>query len=138
MKAAYERPVMYIEEFVANQSVADCGDVSQSIDFECFRGPQNDTRSVFNTGVEGCYHVPVYYDGVTTVHSSYKTRTYSGASGVYAYCTSRNGNGYYSDGWEQSGSTLNHKTGYRGDTHNQNYHCMAVAVYGNKEEFGNS
>ena len=132
----YVRPVMYLEEFVANQSIAACGDVQEEREFECFRGPQNDKAHVFSSGV--CSQVPVYYDGVTRVHSSYKTRTYSGASGVYAYCTRTRGSGYYTDGWVQSGSTLNHATSWGRDTHNRNYHCMAVAVYGDVEEFSNS
>lgn len=141
MRKEYRTPAMYYEAFTANSCVAACGDVEETKEFQCFRGSQNDTANVFAQS-QVCRQIPLYYSGVTTVRSSERSVTYNNASGVYAYCTKRDGTGYYTGEWEQDGSILSHKKNNRNnrnkDTHGMDYHCMAVAVYGNVEEFQNS
>lgn len=131
MKKIYSKPVLYTEEFALNESVANCGDTPVPLNFDCLRGPINDTENIFNEGVTNCSFVPTYYEGVNQVYTSKKSfHANSDASGVYVYCK-RNGD-FAPNEWTLNGQILTHKTDGKGhDTHTQEagWHCMAVSAY---------
>lgn len=54
MKRSYERPLVSVELFMANQAVSTCT-VEGSIDwtFDCMYGPNTDTKNVISTQIPG-------------------------------------------------------------------------------------
>lgn len=120
----YERPVMIFEEFSTNQAIATCSE--KSVEFTCFRGPQNDTHNVLIQGA--CVRGAVYVSGVNTAKSSYKTKKFNGVDGLAYLCTRTHGSGDTTNGWEVTNGILTHKRNGNQDTHNNNYHCMVAGV----------
>ncbi len=120
----YERPVMIFEEFSTNQVIATCSE--KSVEFTCFRGPQNDTHNVLVQGT--CSRGAVYVSGINKASSSYKQKTFYGAQGLAYLCTRTNGSRDYTDGWDVTNGVLTHKKNKGSDTHDKNYHCMVAGV----------
>lgn len=143
MKRKFERPVMSIELFVANQAVSACT-VEGGIDykFDCMFGPEVDTGNVINDAIaSGCNRQIGYADGISTARdyssggnhsdnnssratwtrgSGYLQVTYSGAEGIL-----------YTDGsartdeqvWSVESGYVKHSSS-RGGTH----HMVAPVV----------
>ena len=120
----YKRPIMIFEEFSTNQAIATCSE--KSVEFTCFRGPQNDTHNVLIQGT--CVRGAVYVNGVQKAVSSYKSKTFKGVDGLAYLCTRTHGSGETTDGWEVINGVLTHKKNGRRDTHDRNYHCMVAGI----------
>lgn len=124
----YEKPLMVMEEFESNQAIASSCNTVTNVDFTCFRGPQNDERNVL--AASPCSPIVTVYEGVNSASSSYKSKTFTGAKGLIAYCTLVRGDSTpITTEWEVSNGILTHKKNTNGsDTHNQDYHCMVAGV----------
>ena len=137
----YERPLMVMEEFVANQAIAACEDNSKDVIFTCLQGPNTDTYGIFNT-IEGgnpCSRIPVKIPtaNASKVGGNGKTVKNKGY-GIYALCVSFSGqvdNQYWnlSTGVHAAGHSGNggKKPGGSGGGNKPDggqWHCMAAAI----------
>lgn len=78
MKRVFEKPVMNVELFVANQAVSTCT-VEGSIDwtFDCMYGPNTDTKNVISTqipNVEATCGLNIQYAGGVLTARDYSSR----------------------------------------------------------------
>lgn len=96
MKSVYERPLMHVEMFVANNAVSTCT-VEGGIDytFDCMRGPTTETKNVISSQIVGvsatCSLNIGYASGIYTARDYYNSKQHSNNN---SRATWSNGNGY--------------------------------------------
>lgn len=56
MRREWMEPVIEVQEFVANEYVAACGDSGKVYNFECNAGKENSHYNVYTNGVDGIAH----------------------------------------------------------------------------------
>ena len=129
MKKEYSIPMIMIEEFTINHTIADCGDPEGTDAYECLTGPQKDNGSTFSSSL-GCSRPCLVFDGCSKAQKlGGKSASFSGVDGILAYCVKGSSYAGTSE-WYQSGNTVMHKNSHPMD---QQYHCM-VRGYVNEEE----
>lgn len=145
MKGKYSRPVLYVENFAANQAVSTCtveGGIEYT--FDCMRGPDIDTGRVIADAIaSGCNTKIGYASGISTARDYYNSNSHSNNNSSRATWT--NGSGYLqvtysgaqgilytdSDGWGNfSSQEWSQADGYVMHSRNQGgmHHMVAPVV----------
>ena len=128
----YERPLMIMQEFVANEAIATCG--GKVVDFTCFRGGINDKENVLLDKNNGCTRIAQYQSGVTIAESDSKGQiSFGNVQGLVYFCSKRNDNtSFINNEWHLENGILRHNYTVdkkkKKDTHDMNYHCMVAGV----------
>ena len=124
----YERPLMIMKEFTANEAIAACKP-NQDVKTYCLQGPNKDDSNILSSDM-GCTRKAVYTPSNTVKKTGSKYGPFSNetGNGFYVVCvplkSSTNQNAYtYGDTSQWNTSTGTHT----GGTH-QNWHCMAAKV----------